>query len=149
MTRVDRGLWAGVCVGVVAVWLTVAHGLPYGHDSELHIYSQVAWDALIRHGTLYTRWMPFLGYGYGFPLSNYYPPLLYYVAEPFRLLGLDALMALRLTLGLALVGAAVGMYAWVRDLFGPGSGVVAATAYVFSPYVMEPSRKVRVGHFHG
>jgi hypothetical protein len=24
----------------------------------------------------------------------------------------------------------------VRDLFGPGPGVVAATAYVFSPYVM-------------
>jgi hypothetical protein len=134
--RISWGWWAAVCVGVVAVWLTVAHGLPYGHDSEFHIYRQTAWDALIRRGMLYTRWMPFLGYGYGFPLSNYYPPLLYYVAEPFRLLGLDALMALRLTLGLALVGAAAGMYAWVRDLFGPGPGVVAATAYVFSPYVM-------------
>jgi hypothetical protein len=36
--------------------------------------------------------------------------MLYYVAEPFRLLGLDVLMALRLTVGLALVGAAVGMF---------------------------------------
>ena len=136
MTRVDWGLWAAVGVGVVAVRLTVARGLPYGHDSEFHLYRQVTWDALIRHGTLYTRWIPFLGYGYGFPLSNYYPPLLYYVTEPFQLLGLDAPMALCLTLGLALVGAAVGIYAWVRDLFGSGPGVVAATAYVFSPYVM-------------
>jgi len=130
------GLLATLVVGLLAIWLTVADGLPYGHDSELHIYRLVVWDELVRQGTFFSRWVPFLGYGYGSPLFNYYPPLLYMVAEPFLLAGLKPLLALRVTLGLALIGGALGIYRWVCDLFGTGAGIIGATTFIFSPYVM-------------
>ena len=136
LTRSGWGLLAAVGVGLVAVSLTVARGLPYGHDSALHLYRQVERDHLLRRGLLFSRWSPFLSYGYGSPLFNYYPSLLHYLAEPFMLVGLGPVIALRVTLGLALVAGAVGVYLWVRDLFGSGPGVVAATAFIFSPYVM-------------
>jgi hypothetical protein len=135
LTQHSWGLVAAIGVGLVAVILTVAQGLPYGHDSVLHLYRVVTWDFLIRH-SLQFRWCPFLGYGYGSPLFNYYPPLLYALTQLFLLAGLKPMLALRVILGLALVGGATGMYCWTRDLLGPGPGVVAATAFVFSPYVM-------------
>ena len=73
------------------------------------------------------------GYGYGLPLYNYYPPLLYYLAEVFNLAGFGPLTSLQIVLGLALITATIGMYCWVRDLFGPGPGVVAAAAFVSRP----------------
>ena len=136
VARAPWGLLAAVAVGAAAVWLTVAQGLPSGCDSGFHLYRLIERDDLIRQGVLYSRWSPFLGYGYGSPLFNYYPPLLYYLAELFNLAGSGPLMALQITLGLALVVGAVGMYCWIRDLFGAGPGVVAAIAFVFSPYVM-------------
>ncbi len=132
----EWGLISAIGVGLAAVWLTVAHGLPYGHDSSLHLYRLVERDYLIRQGLVFSRWSPVLGYGYGFPLYHYYPPLLYYLAEPFQLIGLGPLQALQIVLGLMLLSGAAGMYCWVRDIFGAGSAVVAATAFIFSPYMM-------------
>jgi len=134
--RPEWGLWAASTVGLLAIWLTVAHGLPFGHDSARHVYRLVDRDYLIQHGLFFTRWSPFLGSGYGAPLYNYYQPLLDYLAEPFMLIGWGPLVALRIILGFALMAGALGMYRWVSDLFGGGAGVVAAMAYLFSPYVM-------------
>jgi len=134
--RPTWGLLATTGMGLLAIGLTVARGLPYGHDSALHLYRLVERDCVIRQGFLFSRWSPFLSYGYGSPLFNYYPSLLYYLAEPFMLAGLGPLAALRATMGLALVGGALGVYLWVRGLFGVGAGVVAAAASTFSPYVM-------------
>jgi hypothetical protein len=129
------GLAAAIGVGLVAAKLTLSEGLPYGHDSSLHLYRAVVWNFLIQH-TLEFRWCPFLSYGYGSPLFNYYPPLFYVFSQSFLQAGLEPMLGLRMVLGLALVGASVGMYAWVSDLFGPGPAIVAATAFTFSPYAM-------------
>ncbi|HEY6041916.1 MAG TPA: hypothetical protein VIX58_07265, partial [Anaerolineae bacterium] len=54
-------------------------------DGQLHLYRLVEFDRLIRAGILFTRWMPDLAFGYGFPLFGYYAPLAYYLTEPFVL----------------------------------------------------------------
>lgn len=135
-TRVPWGPLAVLGLGLLATWLTLAQGLPRGADSSFHLYRLVERHHLISQGVLFSRWSPWLGNGYGFPLYNYYPPLLYYLAEPLLLLGLGPVVALRIVLSLALMGAGLGMYCFVRDIFGAGPGIAAAAAYVFSPYLM-------------
>jgi hypothetical protein len=129
------GWLAATGVGLLAAGLTVAHGLPYGHDSTLHLYRAVAWDFLVRHSPD-GRWCPFLSDGYGSPLFNFYPPAFYVLSQLMLLTGLAPLLALRVALGLALIAGALGMVAWAGDLFGRGPGVVAAAAFTFSPYLM-------------
>lgn len=134
--RIDYGLIAAASVGLLAAWLTLRHGLPYGHDSAAHLYHLVERDHLIRQGLLFSRWSPYLSYGYGSPLYSYHASLVHYLAEPFVLIGFGPMLALRLLLGIALVSAAAGTYCWARDLMGSGPAVVAAAAFTFSPYFM-------------
>src|SRR3972149_11780083 len=35
------------------------------------------------------RWVPDMGYGFGFPLFNYYPPLPYLIGQVFRFVGVS------------------------------------------------------------
>ncbi|MFL7793359.1 MAG: 6-pyruvoyl-tetrahydropterin synthase-related protein [Anaerolineae bacterium] len=110
--------------------------LPHGTDTLTHLYTSVQLDHLLRQGVVYSRWLPARASGFGTPLFNYYAPLSYYAVSAFCLAGADVVMAMRLALGLSLVGAAVGMYLWGRDAFDSPSGLVAAAAYVCGPYVL-------------
>jgi len=110
--------------------------LPEGHDIRFHLYRLVQLDSLVERGVFFSRWAPELAYGYGYPIFNYYAPAVYYVAEIFHLLGLSFTAALRATFALVLVGSALAMYAWIRDVFNPIAALVAASAYVAAPYMM-------------
>jgi len=128
-------------LGVLAVGLMAASPLLdprliHGSDTLPHYYTLVQLDHLVRQGILYTRWFPHEASGFGAPFFQYYAPLAYYVSEVFALLGLEMLVAFRLAWGLTLVGSALGMYIWARDMLDEGPALVAATAYVCSPYVL-------------
>jgi hypothetical protein len=128
-------LLAVVLVGLFAATPLLDPRLPEAHDVGYHLFRLVQLDSLFRRGVLFSRWAPELAYGYGYPLFNYYAPAVYYLAELLHLLGLTFPAALRATFALTLLGAAVGMYLWVRDLFGRRAGLVAAAAYAFAPYL--------------
>jgi hypothetical protein len=108
--------------------------LTQSSDGLAHLYRLVALDAVIKQGVLFTRWLPDLVYGYGLPLFVYYPPLSYYLAEIPHLAGLGAVYAFNLSLALALLVSAWGMYLFVRDFFGTRAGLVAAVALAYSPF---------------
>ncbi len=124
-----------VVIGLLAAWPLFEPRLPHGADTLTHFYKLVQFDHLVRQGILYTRWFPHKYSGFGAPLFQYYAPLAYYVAEGFRLPGLDSLLALRMAFGLSLMGAGLGMYLWVRDALDDGSALIAAAAYVCGPYM--------------
>jgi hypothetical protein len=75
--------------------------------------------------------------GYGYPIFNYYAPLTYYVANALDVLpGVDIVAGTKGVFVLGLLAASVGAYLLGRELFGPHSGVVAAAAFCFAPYVV-------------
>jgi hypothetical protein len=138
LTRISGVL---VFAGLVSIALIAASPLrepflPHGTDTLTHLYTSVQLDHLLRQGVLYSRWLPARASGFGTPFFNYYAPLTYYVVSAFRFAGTDVVMATRLALGMSLLGAAVGMYLWTRDVFDPPAGLVAAAAYVCGPYML-------------
>jgi hypothetical protein len=130
------GVLLATIVGLLTCYPLWEPRLPHGTDTLVHLYGLVSLDTLMQQGILYSRWMPYKASGFGSPFSHYYAPLPFYAAQVFCELGADAVTALRLALGLALAGAAVGMYRWARDAFGVPAGLVAATAYVCAPYLL-------------
>src|SRR5260221_7578910 len=85
-------------------------------------------------GKIPPRWVPDLGFGYGFPLYNFYPPLFYYVGEIFHLLTFSFITSTKIALGVSFVLSAVFMFLWVKDRFGRLAGIFAAIVYVYAPY---------------
>ena len=121
----------------LAAWPFLAHpGLPRDTDAELHVFRAAQLGEALRGGAGYVRWAPDLWFGYGYPIFNYYSPLMYYLANLITLAGLDIVTAVKAVFILGLLGAAAGMYVFVRGNWGTRAGVVAAAAYVFSPYLL-------------
>src|SRR3990167_11296775 len=66
------------------------------HDDQ-HIVRLFLLDQGLKQGYLYPRWVDNLGFGFGYPLYNFYPPLIYYVAELFHLIGFSFIWSVKLT----------------------------------------------------
>ncbi|MBI5123506.1 hypothetical protein HZA75_06635 [Candidatus Roizmanbacteria bacterium] len=85
-------------------------------------------------GMLPVRWVADLGYGYGYPIFNFYAPLAYYVGALLMFTGFDALLATKMMMALGIVLAGVFMYLLVKQLWGIGGGIIAAVLYLYTPY---------------
>ena len=125
-----------LAVGLLAASPLLDSRLVHASDSLPHYYSLVQLDHLVKQGIPYTRWFPDEASGFGAPYFQYYAPLGYYAAEVLALLGAELQLAFRFAWGLTLVGSALGMYFWTKDMLDEGPALVAAAAYACSPYLL-------------
>jgi hypothetical protein len=133
----DPGFLVVLLISLLAVWPLISRpSLPEGTDAELHIFRLHELSYLIRGGEFYPRWAPNFYHGFGYPIFNYYAPLIYYAALPFELLPqIDAVQASKIVLVGGMLLAAIGAYGFVRDNWGQRAGYVAAALYVYAPYI--------------
>ncbi len=133
--RVDPYIWVVIAFSLFAV-LPLA-GPDYffeAHDAPHSVFFLTEFDAAIRDGVWYPGWATDQALGYGYPTFVLYPPLAYYVAESFHLLGAAKVAAVKWTWALATLGAGLAMYAYGRHVLGRQRGLLAAIVYVYTPY---------------
>jgi len=85
-------------------------------------------------GQFPVRWVSDLGYGYGYPLFNFYAPLPYYVGAFFNLRGTDAITATKIMFGIGIILSALSMYFLGKELSGTLAGVAVSMLYLYAPY---------------
>lgn len=76
-----------------------------------------------------------LGYGYGYPIFNFYAPFAYYVGSGFDLIGFDELFSTKLMVGIALFVLGYGMYLLSSRFFGRAGGIISGVIAITSPYI--------------
>ncbi len=103
------------------------------HD-DMQAMRVLQMDKCFRDGQFPCRWVPDMGYGYGYPQFIYYSPLPYYVMEIFHLLGLSFLDSVKAGIALSFILSALAMFALGKSLWGNWGGLVAALFYVYAPY---------------
>lgn len=103
------------------------------HDDQ-HIARLYLLDQAIRQGELYPRWVGGLGFNFGYPLFNFYPPLIYYMAEFFHLIGFNLLWSLKLMIITGSFLSSIGMYLLGKRFFDKKTGLLAATFFIFFFY---------------
>jgi len=123
-----------VLLCAVAIVPLLRSQAPCTHDGALHYYRVAAMRQALQNGILFTRYLPDLAFGYGYPFFNYREPLSYYLLLGLHLTGLPLPVALNLVYILSIVGSALAAYLLARDLFGPLAGILAAVAYAYAPY---------------
>jgi hypothetical protein len=135
---IDPGYVVVMAIAFLAIWPLLKYAsLPQETDAELHIFRLAELSYLIRGGEFYPRWAPNFFHGYGYPIFNYYAPLVYYVALLFELLPwVDPVAAVKAVFVLGLLIGAFSSYGFVRDNWGRAGGYVAAGLFVLAPYVM-------------
>lgn len=130
----NRGLWASLLFALPALAPLAQPGIGDMADAALHIYRTVELTQLWHNGIIYSRWAPDMAFGLGYPLFNFYTPLLYYVAGAVHLAGLNVELAMKVTLALATLLGCAGLYALAREWVGEAGAVLAAIAYTWAPF---------------
>ena len=142
--RIPRSLagnrwWVILLLCTVAIVPLLRSESPCTHDGAFHYFRVAAVHHALQNSTeplrsVFTRYLPDLAFGYGYPFFNYRAALSYYLALALHVTGLALPLALNLVYALSIAGSGLAAYLLARDLFGPRAGIVAAVAYVYAPY---------------
>lgn len=103
------------------------------HD-DTQVARVVVMGKALRNGQFPVRWVSDLGYGYGYPIFNFYGPLPYYIGGFLYMWGVPALLATKLVFIVGAVLAGITMYVLAAEVMGAAAGVVSAIAFVYAPY---------------
>jgi len=122
-----------IIITFVAYMPLLQNGFFPMHDDQ-QIARLYEFDLAIKNGQIPPRWVQHLGFGYGFPLFNFYPPLVYYFGEVFYTLGFSLITSTKIVMGLGFILSALFMYLWAKKHLGRLGGFVAATLYTYAPY---------------
>jgi hypothetical protein len=106
------------------------------HDGHLHYHRIAAMRYAWEQGVYFTRWLPDLAFGYGYPFFVYREPAPLYSGLFLHLGGLPLPAASNLLYVFGILAAGWSMYLWARDVMGSRAGLVAAVAYMSAPYVL-------------
>lgn len=132
--RLDWGYLIVLGFSLPVLWPLVGPSYLSSHDGLHHLYRLVDLDWCIRGRILYPRWLPNLGFGYGYPVLNYYAPLSYYVAELFHILGAGYIASIKLTYAVGFLGSGLAMYLFAKEHMGRIPAILAGLVYVYLPY---------------
>lgn len=80
------------------------------------------------------RWVPDMGYQYGYPQYNFYPPSVYYLGEFFHILGFQFIDSVKIVFALGFIISALTMYLFLRDYLSQWSGLIGSLLYTYIPY---------------
>lgn len=108
-------------------------GLYSMHDDQ-QVARLFLYDQALKTGQLPPRWVDKLGFGFGYPLFIFYPPLVYIIGEMFHLIGFGYIDSIKIVFFLSISLSGISMYALSRYLFGNFAGVIGSIFYILVPY---------------
>ncbi len=88
----------------------------------------------LKDGVFPVRIVTNLGYGYTYPIFNFYAPLAYYLGGFFTVLGASSLIGAKLMIIIGVVVSGITMYLLGKELWGRFGGILSALLYVYAPY---------------
>lgn len=119
-------------LSILVVWPLFQPGY-FSHHDDLHVMRIYEMRKCLADLQIPCRWVPDMGYGYGFPLFNFYNPFAYYIGA-LASFGIGFIGAAKLLFLLPLVLAPVTMYLLGKELFGKKGGFISGCLYLFAPY---------------
>lgn len=106
----------------------------YNMHDDMQMIRQLELEKCLKDGQIPCRWTPDLGYGYGYPLFNFYPPMPYIVGQVYRTFGLSFVNSIKATAATQIILSALFMYILGTSVFGPIGGFISSVFYTYAPY---------------
>ena len=103
------------------------------HDDQ-QIARLFVFDQAIKTGQFPVRWVDGLGFGFGYPLFVFYPPLVYILGEIFHTAGFGFIDSVKIVFGASILLSGIAMYVLTREFWGRSAAIVSALFYMFVPY---------------
>jgi hypothetical protein len=121
-------------VGVLASRTLLFNKGYFNMHDDLQMMRQLEMEKCFLDGQIPCRWVPDMGYGYGFPLFNFYPPLPYLVGQIFRVVQFSFVDTVKITFALSFIFSGITMYYLAKEFFNKWGGFLSAVFYIWAPY---------------
>ena len=103
------------------------------HD-DTQVSRVIEMGKALRDGQFPVRWVSDLGYGYGYPIFNFYGPLPYYAGGVLYAVGVPALIATKIMFAIGIIIPSVIIF-WVLSVtVGWQAGLLTSILYLYAPY---------------
>lgn len=142
----NTNFWSLVIViffGLLAGRGLLGQGYFNMHD-DLQMMRQLEMEKCFKDFQIPCRWVPDMGYGFGFPLFNYYPPLPYLFGQLVRVLGFSFADTVKIVFVFAFIASGITMYFLGKEFFPTDikfrnvklwvGGILPAVFYIWAPY---------------
>ena len=107
----------------------------YSMQDDMHIFRLQQFSQCIQDGQVPCRHIADGGFGYGYPLFNFYSPLFYGLSYLFSRLGFSLINSIKISVMLINLIGIIGIYLLSKKLFKNKYTVFLATAlFAFFPY---------------
>lgn len=133
MKRYIIGLTAVILLSLFTLRPIFYEGFFSMHD-DTQVGRVVAMGKAIRNGQFPVRWVSDLGFGYGYPIFNFYGPLPYYAGGAVYALGASGLTATKVMMGIGIIAAGLGMFLLTKPVFGMTGALLSSVLYLYAPY---------------
>lgn len=120
-------------ISILASLPLLKPGLYTMHDDQ-QVARLFLFDKSLKSGQFPPRWVDELGFGFGYPLFNFYPPAVYVLGDLFHLFGLSFISSVKLVFFTSIFLSGVSMYILTKEYLGKLSALVSASFYIFVPY---------------
>src|SRR5260370_36359340 len=87
------------CICLFAIIPLFHSGLFTMHDDE-QVARLSQMYLVLSQGQFPPRWIPDLGFGFGYPLFNFYPPLVYYLGSVIHFIGFSFIDSTKIVMGI-------------------------------------------------
>ncbi|MCL5785030.1 MAG: hypothetical protein M1142_06800 [Patescibacteria group bacterium] len=91
-------------------------------------------DKCLQDGQIPCRWVPDMGYQYGYPQFEFYSPSVYYLGNLFHFAGFQFIDSIKILFILGFVTGTLTMFIFIRTLFGDWPALVGAVLYTYVPF---------------
>lgn len=127
------GIFLVILISLLAVYPLFSNGYFSMHDDTQpsRIFEMAR---SLKLGFFPARWVFDLGYGYGYPIFNFYAPFSYYLGSIFVIIGVPSIIASKITFILAFIASGTFMYFLINEIMGEIPAVIASALYIFAPY---------------
>src|SRR3989344_4076831 len=126
-----------VLILVIPTFIALVRSGYFPMHDDISAMRLLEMDKCVKDGQIPCRWVPDMGFGYGYPQFNYYSPLPYYVMEIIHLTGFSYLDSVKAFFVIVVVAAIIGMFYLGKAFWGAKGGVLSALFYGYAPYLAQ------------
>ncbi len=128
------GLILVFTLGIIPLVPLFFPGLPITHDGQDHVARIANFYQSLTEGNIVPRWAGNLNWGYGHPILMFLYPFPSYLASLFHFVGFSLIDSLKIVFGVTYILSGLGMYLWIKNIWGEKAAIAASAMYLYAPY---------------
>jgi len=124
-----------ILVSLPTYFFFISHpGYYYNMQDDMQVIRQLEMDKCVKDGQIPCRWSPDLGYQYGYPLFNFYPPFPSFVGQIFKTFGFSYMGSVKALAVTQYLLSSIFMFLLASSVFGNIGGFISTVFFMYAPY---------------